>query len=150
MTLGWDVTPRSVLHPAVAGDDHTGLLAVHSLSKQSTAAGYRTGFIGKYLNQYQPTHPIGTFSQFLKGAYVPPGWETWNGADGAAYWGYNYSMAVGHDVHFYGRAPKDYLTSVAQQRGVSFIKDASARRTPWTLRGASVQLSSTVRCGKRL
>ncbi|MGR7025538.1 succinyldiaminopimelate transaminase [Geodermatophilus sp. URMC 62] len=44
-TLGWDVEPRSVLHPAVAGADHTGLLAVHSLSKQSTAAGYRAGLL---------------------------------------------------------------------------------------------------------
>jgi succinyldiaminopimelate transaminase len=45
VTLGWDVEPRSLLHPAVAGDDHTGLLAVHSLSKQSTAAGYRAGLL---------------------------------------------------------------------------------------------------------
>lgn len=43
--LGWDVEPRSLLHPAVAGDDLTGLLAVHSLSKQSTAAGYRAGLL---------------------------------------------------------------------------------------------------------
>jgi succinyldiaminopimelate transaminase len=43
--LGWDVVPRSVLHPDVAGADHTGLLAVHSLSKQSTAAGYRAGLL---------------------------------------------------------------------------------------------------------
>jgi succinyldiaminopimelate transaminase len=45
VTLGWDVEPRSLLHPAVAGEDHTGLLAVHSLSKQSTAAGYRAGLL---------------------------------------------------------------------------------------------------------
>jgi succinyldiaminopimelate transaminase len=43
--LGWDVVPRSVLHPAIAGADHAGLLAVHSLSKQSTAAGYRAGLL---------------------------------------------------------------------------------------------------------
>ena len=45
ITLGWDVTPRSLLHPEVAGPDHAGLLAVHSLSKQSTAAGYRAGLL---------------------------------------------------------------------------------------------------------
>jgi succinyldiaminopimelate transaminase len=45
VTLGWDVEPRSLLHPAVAGEDHAGLLAVHSLSKQSTAAGYRAGLL---------------------------------------------------------------------------------------------------------
>ncbi len=43
--LGWDVQPRSLLHPDVAGRDHAGLLAVHSLSKQSTAAGYRAGLL---------------------------------------------------------------------------------------------------------
>jgi succinyldiaminopimelate transaminase len=43
--LGWEVEPRSLLHPSVAGADHTGLLAVHSLSKQSTAAGYRGGLL---------------------------------------------------------------------------------------------------------
>jgi succinyldiaminopimelate transaminase len=45
VTLGWDVEPRSLLHPAIAGEDHSGLLAVHSLSKQSTAAGYRAGLL---------------------------------------------------------------------------------------------------------
>jgi succinyldiaminopimelate transaminase len=45
ITLGWDVEPRSVLHPSIAGADHAGLLAVHSLSKQSNAAGYRAGLL---------------------------------------------------------------------------------------------------------
>jgi succinyldiaminopimelate transaminase len=43
--LGWDAEPLSVLHPDVCGDDHTGLLAVHSLSKRSNLAGYRAGFV---------------------------------------------------------------------------------------------------------
>ncbi|HQR79057.1 MAG TPA: succinyldiaminopimelate transaminase [Actinomycetota bacterium] len=42
--LGWDTRPVSVLHPQVCGGDHTGLLAVHSLSKRSNLAGYRFGF----------------------------------------------------------------------------------------------------------
>jgi aspartate/methionine/tyrosine aminotransferase len=43
--LGWEDEPVSVLHPAVCGGDHTGLLAVHSLSKRSNLAGYRAGFV---------------------------------------------------------------------------------------------------------
>jgi succinyldiaminopimelate transaminase len=43
--LGWDAEPVSVLRPDVCGDDHTGLLAVHSLSKRSNLAGYRGGFV---------------------------------------------------------------------------------------------------------
>lgn len=43
--LGWDERPVSVLHPSVCDGDHTGLLAVHSLSKSSSLAGYRAGFV---------------------------------------------------------------------------------------------------------
>jgi succinyldiaminopimelate transaminase len=44
--LGWDVEPPlSVLHPRVCDGDHAGLLAIHSLSKSSSLAGYRAGFV---------------------------------------------------------------------------------------------------------
>jgi succinyldiaminopimelate transaminase len=43
--LGWEAEPLSVLHPAVSDGDHTGLLAIHSLSKSSSMAGYRAGFV---------------------------------------------------------------------------------------------------------
>jgi len=43
--LGWDAQPLSVLHPSVCDGVHTGLLAVHSLSKTSSLAGYRAGFV---------------------------------------------------------------------------------------------------------
>ncbi len=43
LTLGWEEQPTSIL--SVCGDDMTGVLAVHSLSKRSNLAGYRAGFI---------------------------------------------------------------------------------------------------------
>jgi len=43
--FGWEAEPVSVLHPEVSGGDHTGLLALHSLSKRSNLAGYRAGFV---------------------------------------------------------------------------------------------------------
>ncbi len=43
--LAWDAAPLSVLHPSVCDGDHTGLLAIHSLSKSSSLAGYRAGFV---------------------------------------------------------------------------------------------------------
>lgn len=43
--LGWDATPVSVLHPDVVGDAHDRVLALHSLSKRSNFAGYRSGFV---------------------------------------------------------------------------------------------------------
>ena len=43
--LGWEEQPVSVLRPDVCDGSHAGLLAVHSLSKRSTMAGYRAGFV---------------------------------------------------------------------------------------------------------
>ncbi len=47
VTWDWDGMhePLSVLHPSVCDGDHTGLLAIHSLSKSSSLAGYRAGFV---------------------------------------------------------------------------------------------------------
>jgi succinyldiaminopimelate transaminase len=41
----WEAEPVSVLHPDVCEGDHTGILAVHSLSKRSNLAGYRCAFV---------------------------------------------------------------------------------------------------------
>lgn len=43
--LGWGAQPISILDPRVNGGDLRGLLAVHSLSKRSSMAGYRFGFV---------------------------------------------------------------------------------------------------------
>jgi succinyldiaminopimelate transaminase len=45
ITLGWETSPVSVLHPSVCGGSSDGVLAVHSLSKRSNLAGYRAGFV---------------------------------------------------------------------------------------------------------
>jgi succinyldiaminopimelate transaminase len=45
LDFGWEAEPVSVLHPSVSGGDHTGLLAVHSLSKRTNLAGYRAGIV---------------------------------------------------------------------------------------------------------
>jgi succinyldiaminopimelate transaminase len=43
--LGWELPPVSALHSQVCGGEHSGVLAVHSLSKSSNLAGYRAGFV---------------------------------------------------------------------------------------------------------
>jgi succinyldiaminopimelate transaminase len=45
LEYAWETAPISVLHPDVCEGDHTGILAVHSLSKRSNLAGYRCGFV---------------------------------------------------------------------------------------------------------
>ncbi|MDO5082243.1 succinyldiaminopimelate transaminase [Arachnia propionica] len=43
--FAWEAEAHSILDPAVCDGDLTGLLAVHSVSKRSNAAGYRAGFV---------------------------------------------------------------------------------------------------------
>jgi succinyldiaminopimelate transaminase len=45
LALAWDAEPVSVLHPSVHKGRLDGLLSVHSLSKSSSLAGYRAGFV---------------------------------------------------------------------------------------------------------
>ncbi|MEV4318664.1 succinyldiaminopimelate transaminase [Actinocrispum sp. NPDC049592] len=45
LSLAWDTQPLSILDRDVCGGDLTGLIAVHSLSKSSSLAGYRAGFV---------------------------------------------------------------------------------------------------------
>ncbi|MFE2229690.1 succinyldiaminopimelate transaminase [Streptomyces kronopolitis] len=45
LELGWEADPVSVLHPDVSGGSTDGLVAVHSLSKRSNLAGYRSAFL---------------------------------------------------------------------------------------------------------
>ncbi|MGH3982221.1 MAG: succinyldiaminopimelate transaminase [Pseudonocardiaceae bacterium] len=45
LALGWELQPVSALHSQVCGGDHSGVLAVHSMSKSSNLAGYRAGFV---------------------------------------------------------------------------------------------------------
>lgn len=45
LELGWEAQPVSVLHPDVCGGSYEGLVAVHSLSKRSNLAGYRSAFL---------------------------------------------------------------------------------------------------------
>ncbi|HEV2346730.1 MAG TPA: succinyldiaminopimelate transaminase [Actinocrinis sp.] len=46
ITLGWEgPDPASALHPDVCGGSHEGVISVHSLSKRSNLAGYRSAFL---------------------------------------------------------------------------------------------------------
>ncbi|NLU67314.1 succinyldiaminopimelate transaminase [Streptomyces sp. HNM0574] len=45
LELGWETDPVSVLHPDICGGSYEGIVAVHSLSKRSNLAGYRSAFL---------------------------------------------------------------------------------------------------------
>jgi len=76
-----------------------------------SAAGYRTAFLGKYLNGYEPMqhHPI------------PPGWNTWVVA-GNGYLEFRYVFNQDGQLVQHGFKPEDYLTDVVSDLGVRFIE----------------------------
>jgi len=83
-------------------------------------AGYRTGYVGRYLNGYES---LGAKS------FVPPGWDDWRGlatVKGPTQFTLNEN---GHLVN-YGPDPSDYLTYVIQRRAIDFIR---AKRGPFFL-----------------
>ncbi len=81
------------------------------------AAGYHTGYIGKYMNDYEPEE-----------GYVPPGWDVWVGA-GHDY--YNYVLNENGRLVSYGDQPEDYLTDVRARHATGAIRRAAVREAPF-------------------
>ncbi|MEU6554402.1 sulfatase [Streptomyces sp. NPDC046915] len=94
-------------------------------------AGYRTGFMGKYLNGYQPGDRHGTSKP-----YVPPGWDEWDVA-GDGYPEFNYNLNENGRVVRYGHEPRDYLTDVLSKKATSFIRSSAKSGKPFMLEVAT-------------
>ncbi len=90
-------------------------------------AGYRTGFMGKYLNGYQPKDTSGTDHP-----YVPPDWNEWDVA-GNGYPEFNYDLNENGNVVHYGHDPQDYLTDVVSAKAASFIGSSASDSKPFML-----------------
>ncbi|MEV8504922.1 sulfatase-like hydrolase/transferase [Actinoplanes sp. NPDC051475] len=89
--------------------------------------GYRTAFMGKYLNGYTPSCKAGA-----PPAVVPPGWDEWDVA-GNAYKEYGYCLAENHKTVKYGHQPKDYLVDVMSRKGEAFVRQAAGADKPFLL-----------------
>jgi N-acetylglucosamine-6-sulfatase len=79
-------------------------------------AGYRTGLIGKYLNNYGLDNGR---------IYVPPGWDTWQALPGLRQ--FNYNMYDNNNVRRFGALPDDYQTDVVARLVQQFIRNPDAR-----------------------
>ena len=89
------------------------------------AAGYMTGYMGKYLNGY----PTGSSK-----THVPPGWDEWHGAiGGAGYNQFDYSLNENGKIVAYGRADADYLTDVISRKTTAFIHQVIDKKKPFFL-----------------
>ncbi|MGR3932220.1 sulfatase family protein [Streptomyces sp. BRA346] len=94
-------------------------------------AGYRTGFMGKYLNGYQPGDKNGTSRP-----YVPAGWDEWDVA-GDGYKEYDYDLNENGKVVPYGNDPEDYLTDVLSEKATSFVDSSAKAKKPFMLEVAT-------------
>ncbi|SFS66202.1 sulfatase family protein [Saccharopolyspora flava] len=102
-----------------------------TVGTQLQQAGYRTGFLGKYLNGYQPGQKLGGERPF-----VPPGWDEWAVA-GNGYQQYDYKLNVNGHLEPHGHRPGDYLTDVLAERGEDFIRTRAAQGDPFFLEVAT-------------
>lgn len=83
-------------------------------------AGYRTAWIGKYLNGYR-----GTSNR------VPPGWNRWFGQVGTSVFDYRLNQN-GRLVH-YGSKPTDYRTDVYSRLSNRVVRGFAERDSPFFL-----------------
>lgn len=101
-----------------------------SLGTLLQSAGYRTGFYGKYLNEY---NKLWTGSA---PPYVPPGWNEWHVFKNPQY--FNYTLVrngegYDHVQQPYGAAAAEYSTDVLRELAKQFIESSVSKGSPFFL-----------------
>ncbi|MDX6583166.1 MAG: N-acetylglucosamine-6-sulfatase [Solirubrobacterales bacterium] len=101
--------------------------ALAALDEQDTLgvwlqqAGYRTAFVGKYLNDYGLDDP----------EHVPPGWSEWRALLEPTTQNYfDYDVNENGVVTHYGTAPEDYKTRVIGHQAVDAVRHAARGNRP--------------------
>lgn len=93
-------------------------------------AGYRTGYVGKYLNGYGVTAPPDVVDPRT---YVPPGWDDWSALLAPTeYKVYDFDLNQnGVPTSYTGT--NNYQTDVLGTRAALFMRDSLARQKPFFL-----------------
>lgn len=94
----------------------------NTLATWLNAAGYTTGYIGKYLNGYGAGRPT---------TYVPPGWDRWNAYQGT-YGGNSYRINDKGTIRTYDRREL-HDTDYFSQEAEGFIRGNRGGPRPWFL-----------------
>jgi N-acetylglucosamine-6-sulfatase len=106
-----------------------GINALHPLEEDTLpvwlqAAGYRTGFVGKYVNGY------GENGDTEPDTYVPPGWDEWRATQSGTY-SYNGTRTV--NVNGTLQQDNGYVTTWARKKAVGRINDWAPDDVPFYL-----------------
>jgi arylsulfatase A-like enzyme len=84
-----------------------------TIATRLDAAGYRTGFVGKY--------HLGSTGR-TPAEYIPPGWDEWQAfAKNTSDWYYDYTLNTNGTLVDYGHEPADYSTDVLATKALEFI-----------------------------
>ncbi len=87
-------------------------------------AGYRTAYVGKFLNFYGVAHP----------REVPKGWDQWRALKGGSEHDmYGYTLNSNGHLHTYGSRPSDYQTDVLSRQADRILRHSARHRRPFFL-----------------
>lgn len=111
------------------GQGYQALDSTNTLATWMMAAGYRTTFIGKYMNGYGQW---GYLPDVANNREVPPGWSDFQGLVGSIKY-QNYTINDNGRLVEYGSRPADYQTDVLADRATASIVDAAGGDEPFFL-----------------
>jgi arylsulfatase A-like enzyme len=122
------LTGRYAQNTGVVGNNHRLFyqagLPDRTVAVWLKAAGYRTGYIGKYLNDYPRPAPRG---------YVPPGWDYWLGRFAPGENAYGYEVNENGKAIRYGQDAADYVTDLYAAKALGFVEQAASDGVPFFL-----------------
>ncbi len=91
-------------------------------------AGYRTGWIGKYLNEY------GNSRRGNDPREIPPGWSEWVApVEHTDFQMYGYTLNRNGRLRSYGSRPRDYQTDVLARDAEAFVRESAEQDDPFFL-----------------
>ncbi len=97
------------------------------------SAGYRTAYIGKYMNGYGIPEYGGVRSPGIR-RYVPPGWDRWYvPIDHTDYRMYGYRLNENGTPESYGAKRSDYQTTVYARLARAFVDRSANQSQPFFL-----------------
>lgn len=89
-------------------------------------AGYRTGLMGKYLNEYRPVGANENWWYDYPADHVPAGWDEWHGVGPGGYNQMSYDITQSIDGQVERQQSSDfanpYLTDVLSDKAVGFLQ----------------------------